>query len=105
MVGTLARIRPSSPILPSDSGTLRSERTSTRLPRTSPSESRVPIRSEGLADVADEVDQPVGVAPLVDVPADDLHLVADHLGQSGVEDARGRVGDDVAGHDRRVDVA
>ena len=37
IVGTLARILPSSVIRPSSSGTLRSERTSTRLPRRSPS--------------------------------------------------------------------
>ena len=43
-----------------------------------------------------EVDEPVRVTPLVVVPADDLDLVADHLGQPGVEDARRRVGDDVA---------
>ena len=36
IVGTLARIRPSSVIRSPSSGTLRSERTSTRLPRRSP---------------------------------------------------------------------
>ena len=32
IVGTLARMRPSSPMTPSSMGTFRSERTSTRLP-------------------------------------------------------------------------
>ena len=47
-----------------------------------------PGRSEALADEDDEVDEAVGVAPLVVVPADDLDLVADDLGQARVEDAR-----------------
>ena len=63
-----------------------------------------PGRSEALADERDEVDEAVGVAPLVVVPADDLDLVADHLGQAGVEDARARVGDDVGGDDRVLGV-
>src|SRR5690625_2673693 len=40
-VGRAARIRPSSVIVEPSSGTLRSARTSTRLPRSSPSESMV----------------------------------------------------------------
>src|SRR4029450_12955952 len=51
------------------------------------------------ADPLDDVDQPVRVAPLVVVPADHLDLVADGLGQARVEDARRRVGDDVAADD------
>ena len=43
MVGTEARMRPSSVIVVPSSGTLRSERTSTRLPRRSPSEARSPM--------------------------------------------------------------
>ena len=58
------------------------------------------MASERLADEVDQVDQAVGVAPLVVVPADDLDLVADDLGQRRVEDARRRVGDDVGGDDR-----
>ena len=58
----------------------------------------------GRADVADEVDQPVGVAPLVVVPAEDLRAVADDVGQDGVEDARRRVGHDVGGDDRVLGV-
>ena len=52
------------------------------------------------ADVGDQVGEAVGVAPLVVVPADDLDLVADHLGERGVEDAGRRVGDDVGRDDR-----
>ena len=37
IVGTLARMRPSSVMTPSSSGTFRSARTSTRLPATCPS--------------------------------------------------------------------
>src|SRR5699024_10001996 len=40
-VGSAARMRPSSVIVVLSSGTLRSARTSTRLPRSSPSESMV----------------------------------------------------------------
>ena len=44
---------------------------------------RQPVTSsEGLADQGDQVDEAVGVAPLVVVPADDLDLIADHLGQA-----------------------
>src|SRR3954447_7958736 len=105
IVGTLARTRPSSVIVWPSSGTLRSLRTSTRLPRRSPSSETVFTRSERRADVDDEVDQAVGVAPLVVVPADDLDLVADDLGQAGVEDARRRIGDDVGADDRVRGVA
>ena len=59
---------------------------------------------ERAADERGQVDQPVRVAPLVVVPADDLDLVADHLGQPGVEDARRRVGDDVGADDRVLGV-
>src|SRR5690606_4952245 len=109
MVGTEARTRPSSVILPSSSsGTLRSLRTRTLRPERSPRSAIVFTAfsgSELAADHGDEVDQPAGVAPLVVVPADDLDLVADHLGQAGVEDARCGVGLDVLGHDRLVGVA
>ena len=55
MVGTLARIRPSSVIVVPSSGTFRSERTRTRLPRRSPRLSMPCVcraRSERRADVA-----------------------------------------------------
>ena len=43
MVGTEARMRPSSVIVVPSSGTLRSERTSTRLPRRSPNVAMSPM--------------------------------------------------------------
>ena len=61
-------------------------------------------RSERGADEVDQVDETVGVAPLVVVPADDLDLVADAPWSAGVEDARRRVGDDVGGDDRVLGV-
>src|SRR5690606_39329700 len=86
--GTAARTRPSSVIRSPSSGTFRSARTSTVRPDT-PSFSRsssvfstvarpsVELRTDQL----DQVGEPVGVAPLVVVPADHLDLVADDLGQ------------------------
>ena len=106
-MGTLARIRPSSVIVSPSSGTLRSDRTRTRLPRDVPEVVDCLIATVTASEPTsvDEVDEAVGVAPLVVVPADDLDLVADDLGQPGVEDARRRVGDDVAGDDRVLGVA
>ena len=108
IVGTLARIRPSSVIgraverhveVGADQDPLAPE-------RSARGESmRCRHRSEARADVRDQVGEAVGVAPLVVVPADDLDLVADHLGQRRVEDARRRVGDDVGGDDRVGGVA
>src|SRR5262245_612270 len=99
MVGTLARTRPSSVIVLPSSGTFRSERTRTRLPRTSPRASSVEVTSERAADQGRQVDQAVGVAPLVVVPADDLHLVAVRQGAAGVDGAGGGPGHDVAADD------
>src|SRR6476660_323310 len=107
IAGTDALMRPSSVIVWPSSGTLRSARTSTRLPRRSPSarrSARVRTDLQVLADEHDDVDEAVGVSPLVVVPADDLDLVADDLGQARVEDARVRVGDDVAADDRVLGV-
>src|SRR5690606_34280324 len=105
IVGTEARTRPSSVIRSPSSGTLRSLRTRTRLPRRSPRSSmRFTATSEGLADLDGQVDQAAGVAPLVVVPADDLHLVADDPGHARVEDAGVRVGLDVLGDDRVLGV-
>ncbi|MPM30687.1 hypothetical protein SDC9_77237 [bioreactor metagenome] len=65
---------------------------------------RGPIRSELRTDQDGQVDEAVGVAPLVVVPGDDLDLVADHLGQARVEDGRVRIGLDVLGDDRVLGV-
>src|ERR1700729_2750274 len=89
IVGRLALTRPSSVILVPSSGTLRSARSST--PRPATSSVSIPRIGSGqpAADQAHRVGQPVGVAPLVVVPAEDLDLVALGHGQQGVEGARG----------------
>src|SRR5580704_10971035 len=78
IVGRLARIRPSSVILVPSSGVFRSARSSTVLPSTS--RSSIPRTAPPSAAAgqpgAHQVGEPVGVAPLVVVPADDLDLVA-----------------------------
>src|SRR6266540_1627489 len=129
-VGTAARTRRSSVTWPCSSrGTLKSLRTRTRLPLTSAwstvRSSTAPPRADaaagrpgtgpgrwtsgpGLELAADdlgEVDQPVGVAPLVVVPAKHLDEGAVGLRQRRVEDAGGRVADDVGGDDRVLRVA
>src|SRR3954454_8353212 len=58
-----------------------------------------------LGHLSGQVDEPVGVAPLVVVPAEDLHQAAMGLGQGGVEHAGCRVADDVGGDERRLGVA
>src|SRR5699024_4476766 len=109
MVGSAARIRPSSVMRVPSNGTFRSERSNTQRPAT-PSVSRssrffVVIRSGDLAaDKLHEVDEAAGEAPLVVVPADDLDLVADDFGQRRVVDTRGRVGHDVGGEIGRAHV-
>src|SRR5690606_20057224 len=62
-------------------------------------------RSELVAHEDRQVDETVGVAPLVVVPADDLHVLAvlDH-GQGRVEGAGRRGVDDVGGDDRVLGV-
>src|SRR5580698_11252702 len=81
MVGRLARIRPSSVILVPSSGVFRSARSSTVLPSTSRSSiprTAPPSAAAGQpgAHQGGQVGEPVGVAPLVVVPADDLDLIA-----------------------------
>src|SRR5215471_3726498 len=117
IVGRLARIRPSSVMTPLSKGTFISARTRTVWPRTSRSSARlisaeIPFlrknrRGEGgqrspqpRADQDDEVGQPVRVAELVVVPADDLDLVTVGHGERGIENARPGGADDVGGHDR-----
>src|SRR4051794_23972896 len=102
MVGTLARTRPSSVIRVPSSGTFRSERTRTRLPRTSPKESMpamVGRPSEGGADEGRQVDEAVGGNPPLVGPPHDLDLVAVRQRETGVERARGWPGDDVRADD------
>src|SRR5882672_11157418 len=99
ITGSEARMRPSSVISPLPDlsrGTLRSDRTSTRRPLTSMS-SMLSMLLRSLKAGRDErgqVDEAVGVAPLVVVPAEDLHLVAVGHGDRRVERAgRGRADD------------
>ena len=95
IVGSAARMRRSSVIRPSSSGTLKSARSSTRWP-SSGSRSSSTGRSAptsllvGGPTRIGEVDEAVRVAPLVVVPAEHLDQVAVAI-VSGVERARVRV--------------
>src|SRR5262245_46613980 len=105
IVGIAARIRESSVTLPSASGTLKSTRTKTRLPAASRSRMvslsmivRLCSRPSGAGGrrgretgghESDEIGDAAAVAPLVVVPADDLH-------HRSVEDRRRRRVDDRA---------
>src|SRR5690625_4890236 len=76
----------------------------------------IPIRGHGhgftslgsalelLTNVDGQVHQAAGVSPLVVVPGNDLHLVADDASQFSIEDGGGRVGDDVTGNQRVLGV-
>src|SRR6476646_3641778 len=103
-VGIAARMRVSSvTCLSASRGTLKSTRTSARLPRScSGARSRTVslfMALELLADVLQQVDAARRVAPLVVVPAGDLEQRAvDHVRALRVEDARVRVAD-VVGRD------
>src|SRR4051795_1609505 len=101
-VGSDALMRASSVILRSSSrGTLKSTRTRTRLPSTSRSSS---VRTH--EHLLGELHTPVGVAPLVVVPRDDLDEVAlEHRGQLGVVDRAVAGLHDVGGDQRLVGVA
>src|SRR5690625_3659157 len=59
---------------------------------------------ELLTNVDGQVHQAAGVSPLVVVPGNDLHLVADDASQFGIEDGGGWVGDDVTGNQRILGV-
>ena len=109
-VGSDARMRVSSATRPSSSGTFRSARTSTRCPATSASRTergptclRTADREE--ATTFGQVDEPARVAPLVVVPAEDLHHRSVRHRQLAVEDARVRRVHDVGRDERIVRVA
>ena len=111
IVGSVATMRASSATAAASSGTLKSDRTKTREPSTSPRSSSVrsvTATSGGAAsrrpDERGEVDEAVRVAPLVVVPADRLDDVAHHHRGARVERARRRAADDVAGDDRVLGV-
>jgi hypothetical protein len=57
------------------------------------------MNSELVGDVLGDIDEAVGVSPLVVVPGCDLDLVADDLGQAGVEDRGVRIALDVTRDD------
>src|SRR6266545_4968096 len=92
IVGTTARMRVSSAIRPSSSGTLRSTRRKTRFPARSSRSTLSFGKLQGLRHVPDEVLDAVRVAPLVVVPGEDLdHGAVDHRGGRQVHDGRVRV--------------
>src|SRR4051794_19671046 len=109
MVGRAARILRSSSIFPSFNGTLKSALTRTRFPdgsgRSSSWGTATFVWSLLGADELHQIDQTVGVAPLVVVPAEHLDQVAHGHGERRVEGAAGGRADDVGRHDRihRVD--
>src|SRR5258706_428533 len=106
MLGTDARMRVSSVILPASScGTFRSARMNTRLPRSSRSASRLNFiryaASLRLVQGDRDVEHAVGEAPLVVVPARHLHeRAARDLGQQRVDDRAGGVVVEVRGDER-----
>ena len=106
IVGRAARMRRSSVMAPSWTGTLKSARSSTRRPSSGGRSSRVGTPKAATdylelgADDLDEVDEAVRVAPLVVVPAHDLHEVAVGHRDRRIERARRRRADDVGADDR-----
>src|SRR5208282_6066244 len=119
MVGATALMRVTSVTSPFCIGTLRSTRTSTRLPLTSASSrvrkavmnaltTRTDARAKSgeLAHRHRGVDHAIGEAPFVVVPRHHPHQGAvDHLGLVHVEDGRMRIVVEVGGDVGRVGVA
>src|SRR5580693_9578655 len=109
MVGALRSMRETSATSPSCIGTLKSTRTSTRLPLTSASSrlrKRMTASSAELAHRNCGIDHPIGEAPFVVVPRHHAHQRAvDHLGLIHVEDRGMRIVVEVAGDIRLVGVA
>src|SRR5215470_11175421 len=114
MVGRLSRIRVSSVIrtlpLRTSVGTLKSTRTSTRLPRTSRSrtESFAIIYSyscscscsRSVSQHFHQLHAPIAVAPLIIIPADHFYeAIADRQRQLAVEDTGVWIADDVLGNE------
>src|ERR1700730_12342166 len=101
-VGKAARMRRSLVTLPaSSSGTLKSTRTSTRLPFRSFSSDRVFLPMSSLADhVPQQIDTAVRVAPFVVVPAHQFEeAVIQTDAGTGLEDAGVVIVHEVAGDD------
>src|SRR5688572_3719158 len=94
IVGAAARSRASLVTRPSAIGTLRSSRISTRLPASARSPMRIAFTWSltGARPGERRVEHAVREAPFVVVPGADLHQRAfQHLGELGVDGARGRV--------------
>src|SRR6202034_3973166 len=117
ITGSEARMRPSSVITPLpdlSNGTFRSDLTSTRRPLTSRSSMfcmsllwlSISVRrsAEPGGDEGGQVDEAVGVAELVVVPAEDLDLVPVRHRDRRVERAGGGRPDDVGRDDRVLGV-
>src|SRR5690242_11345655 len=106
MVGSAARMRVSSVIAPpSSSGTLKSTRTSTCLPRTSISRTVALFMLQPLTHEVRQVGDAAGIAPLVVVPGDDLdHVVSQHHRRETIDDRGVRVATEVAGDQRLVGI-
>ncbi len=86
-----SRMRRSSVMTSPAMGTLKSHRTSTRLPESGRrSSSSGSCMRSGAADDEGQVDQAVRVAPFVVVPAEHLYQVPQRHRQLGVERAAGR---------------
>src|ERR1700689_772821 len=111
MVGAFPPMRDTSATSPSCIGTLKSTRTSTRLPFTSAS-SRLrnfmtkKLSSAQLAHRDGGIDHAVGEAPFIVVPRQDPHQRAVHdFGLVGMEDRGMRIMVEVGGDIGRVGVA
>src|SRR4029077_139253 len=118
IVGTISSMRVESVTLPSCIGTLRSTRTSTRLPLTSASSRLRKVgmkasfkkicwrRSAELAHRYRGVDHAIGETPFIVVPRHDANQRAvDHLGLVHVKDRGMRIVVEVAGDVRRLGIA
>src|SRR2546425_2092235 len=116
MVGSAARMRVSSATLSPSSGTLKSTRASTRFPRGSTSSivrlrkvtPRLAAGGDRLAqlgcDERGDVGEAAGVAPLVVVPGDDLHHIAEHDRVDAAHDRRVLVTLEIARDERLLGV-
>src|ERR1700751_6235489 len=118
IVGTISSMRVESVTSPSCIGTVRSTRTSTRLPLTSASSRLRKVgmkasfkktcqrRSAELAHRYRGVDHAIGEAPFVVVPRHDANQRAvDHPGLVHVKDRGMRIVVEVAGDVRRLGIA
>ena len=85
-------MRPSSvmtrfPVPSPFSGTLRSQRSKTRLLLTSNEVSSLTIKCglKAFANEGHEINEAIGVTPLVVIPTGNLYLITNHLSDSSIE--------------------